>query len=94
MLYTIEHPKESIEAFAKDGIEFAYKYADVNFEEGYNNKVIMVRLPERKGIINTSSSANPNLAANVAPAKSKGTDVAVVLSALALLPEIIQVIKN
>lgn len=94
MLYSVEHPKESIEAFAKDGIEFAYKYANVNFEEGYDNKVVMVRLPERKGLASASTTINPNMAANVTAAKNKGTGAAVVLSALALLPEIIQVIKN
>jgi hypothetical protein len=94
LLYTVEYPKESIEAFAKDGIEFAYKYANVNFEEGYDNKVVMVRLPERKGIAKASTATNPSIASNVVPTKNKGTGAAVVLSALALLPEIIQVIKN
>lgn len=92
-LYAIEHPNQSIEAFAKDGIEFAYKYADVNFEDGYDNKVVMIRLPERKGI--TTSTKIPTTAATtVTQTKSKGAGAAVVLSALALLPEIIQVIKN
>ncbi|SHH48701.1 vWA domain-containing protein [Winogradskyella jejuensis] len=91
MLYAIEHPKESIEAFAKDGIEFAYKYANINFEEDYDNKVIMIRLPERKSTAN--NLVNP-VAATTATTKQKGNGTAIVLSALALLPEIIQVIKN
>ena len=94
MLYTVEYPKESIEAFAKDGIEFAYKYAKVNFEEDYDNKIVMVRLPERKGSATASIVSNPSMVSNVVPTKNKGTGAAVVLSALALLPEIIQVIKN
>ncbi|TCK69041.1 hypothetical protein DFQ05_0552 [Winogradskyella wandonensis] len=93
MLYAVEHPKESIEAFAKDGIEFAYKYADVNFEEDYDNKVIMIRLPERKVLGN--NSVKPSLATvATATTKQKGNGTAIVLSALALLPEIIQVIKD
>lgn len=91
ILYTIEHPKESIEAFAKDGIEFAYKYAEVNFEEDYDNKIIMVRLTERKS--RTEKIISPMTAASV-NTKQKGNEAAIVLSALALLPEIIQVIKN
>ncbi len=93
LLYTLEHPKKSIEAFAKDGIEFAYKYANINYEDDYENTVIMVRLPERKGIASVSV-ANANMAANAAPKNNKGAGAAVVLSALALLPEIIQVIKD
>lgn len=93
MLHVVEYPKENIEAFAKDGIEFAYKYANVNFQEGYGNKVIMVRLPERKNIA-TATTTSQNLVANATPKKNKGTGAAVVLSALALLPEIIQVIKD
>lgn len=93
MLYTVEYPKESIEDFAKDGIEFAYKYANVNFEDGYDNKVVMVRLPERKGAV-SAAVTNPNIIANAAPQKNNGTGTAIVLSALALLPEIITVIKN
>ncbi|MFD1063735.1 hypothetical protein ACFQ1Q_10805 [Winogradskyella litorisediminis] len=93
LLYAVEHPKESIEAFARDGIEFAYKYADVNYEEDYDNKVIMIRLPERKSSVASNLSATQN-AETLTTTKPKGTGAAVVLSALALLPDIIQVIKN
>lgn len=93
LLYTVEHPKKSIEAFAKDGIEFAYKYANINYVEDYDNTVIMVRLPERKDIAAVSMN-NTNIVANTTSKKNKGTGAAVVLSALALLPEIIQVIKD
>ncbi|RZN82911.1 MAG: hypothetical protein EVB11_06985 [Winogradskyella sp.] len=91
ILYTIEYPRESINAFAKDGIELAYTYAKNNYEEDYDNKVVMIRLPERKGSINSMQNS---VTANIAPTKQKGNGAAVVLSALALLPEIIQVIKN
>lgn len=93
LLYTVEHPKKSIKDFAKDGIEFAYKYANINYVEDYDNTVIMVRLPERKDIAAVSMN-NTNIVANTTSKKNKGTGAAVVLSALALLPEIIQVIKD
>ncbi|WP_188374725.1 hypothetical protein [Winogradskyella haliclonae] len=88
ILYTIEYPKESIKAFAKDGIELAYQYANEIYEEDYDNKVIMIRLPERQGIKPLAPLAN-NIAGN-----KKGNGTAIVLSALTLLPEIIAVIKN
>ncbi|WP_299114199.1 hypothetical protein [uncultured Winogradskyella sp.] len=91
ILYTVEYPKESIKAFAKDGIELVYQYANEIYEEDYDNKVIMIRLPERKTSIN---SIQNSVTANITPSKQKGNGAAVVLSALALLPEIIQVIKN
>jgi hypothetical protein len=92
ILYTIEYPKESIKAFAKDGIELVYKYADDSFEEDYDNKIVMIRLPERKS--SEDITQNPATAAKINATKQKGNGAAVVLSALALLPEIIQVIKN
>ena len=85
-----EYPKENIKAFGTDGIELAYQFVNDTYEEDYENKVIMVRLPER-------ASTRHNIASQLqstTQAKQKGNGTAVVLSALALLPEIISVIKN
>ena len=90
VLYAIEHPKANIDAFATDGIELAYQYAKESYEDNYENKVIMVRLPERKSEVR-NSIANLQPTATVKP---RGNGAAVVLSALALLPELISVIKN
>ena len=90
VLYAIEHPKANIDAFATDGIDLAYQYAKESYEDNYENKVIMVRLPERKSEVR-NSIANLQPTATVKP---RGNGAAVVLSALALLPELISVIKN
>lgn len=89
MLYTIEYPKQSIKAFGDDGIDMAYSNAKENYKQGYQNKVIMVRLPKRK----SNALATPVAKQSLQNSKS-GNGTAVVLSALALLPEIIAVIKN
>ncbi|RNC87104.1 MAG: hypothetical protein ED556_06680 [Winogradskyella sp.] len=88
LLHVIEYPKASIKAFGDDGIELAYKHAKENYEEDYENKVIMVRLPERQ------TTQPVALVAQNVNTKQNGNGAAVVLSALALLPEIISVIKN
>lgn len=90
IMNTIEYPKENIKAFGTDGIELAYQYVNDTYEFDYENKVIMVKLPER-------ASNRQNIASQLqstTQAKQKGNGTAVVLSALALLPEIISVIKN
>ena len=52
----------------------------------------MIRLLERKS--SEKITQNPATATNIKATKQKGNRATVVLSALALLPEIIQVIKN
>jgi hypothetical protein len=88
ILYTIEYPKESVKTFGDDGIDLAYAYTYENYKENYDNKIVMVRLPRRK------STSKPALASEHIQNSKKGNGTAVVLSALALLPEIIAVIKN
>lgn len=91
ILYALEYPKANIDAFATDGIELAYQFVNDTYEEDYENKVVMVRLPKREGYgtINNSVSSLQS-----STTKQKGNGTALVLSALALLPEIISVIKN
>lgn len=86
ILYAIEHPKTSIKTFGEDGIEIAYDYTKDNFVEDYENKVVMIRMPKR------SKNRGDKLISEAKP--KNGNGAAVVLSALALLPEIISVIKN
>ena len=88
ILHVIEYPKANIKAFAKDGIDLAYQYMNENYEDSYKNKLIIVRLPERQ-----LNNANVTHLEPIVT-KQKGNGAAVVLSALALLPEIISVIKN
>ncbi|WP_179345168.1 vWA domain-containing protein [Winogradskyella ursingii] len=86
MLYVIEHPKQSIKTIEKDGIELAYEFTKENFVEEAENSVVMVRIPNR--------SSEPVTTTNVQNTKTKKKSNSVVLTAIALLPEIIAVIKN
>ena len=88
LLYAIENPKSSIKTFEDDGIETAYAFTKENFIEDAENTVVMIRIPNRNSnsVVNASSL-------NAKQSKKKGNN-AVVLTAIALLPEIIAVIKN
>ena len=87
LLYVIEHPKSSVKTFEDDGIELAYEFAKENFIEDSENSVVMIRIPNRKSVVVKTESTEAKITSNK---KSN----AVVLTALALLPEIIAVIKD
>lgn len=87
LLYVIEHPKSSVKTFEEDGIELAYKFTKENFVEESENSVVMIRIPNRTSEVTKIEVTNT--------AKStKNKSNAVMLTAIALLPEIIAVIKN
>ncbi len=87
LLHVIEHPKSSVKAFEVDGIELAYKLAKDNFIEDSENEVVMIRMPNRKSeVIKTEVTETKK--------KNKTKSNAVVLTAIALLPEIIALIKE
>lgn len=86
LLYVIEHRKSSVKTF-KDGIELDYKFTKEDFIEDSGNSVVMIRLPNR-----TTDAARTETTANTKTNRKKNN--AVVLTAIALLPELIAVIKN
>ncbi|MBV7268323.1 hypothetical protein [Winogradskyella luteola] len=87
LLYVIEHLKSSIKTLEDNGIEIAYKFAEENFVEGTENSVVMVRIPDRKPEVAKTEATN-----TITTTKKKSN--AVVLTAIALLPELISVIKD
>ena len=87
LLYAIENPRSSITYIEDDGIELAYKIAKKNFTEDTESSVVMVRIPNAKQDVATEEFVKSNRA-------NKTQSNAVVLTAIALLPEIIKVIKN
>jgi glycerophosphoryl diester phosphodiesterase len=87
LLYTVEHPKSSVKSFEEDGIELAYSFANENFLEDAENSVVMIRIPNRTSEVSEVKTQNINK-------KVQKKSNAVVLTAIALLPEIISVIKN
>lgn len=87
-LYAIENPKSSIKTLKEDGIELAYEFADENFSENSENSVVMIRIPN-KGTEVAKTESSENITNN-----STKKNNAVVLTAIALLPELIAVIKD
>ncbi|WP_296384597.1 hypothetical protein [Winogradskyella sp.] len=87
LLYVIEHPKSSVKTFEEDGIELAYQFTKENFVEDSENSVVMIRIPNRKSeVVKTEATDTKKV--------TKKKSNAVVLTAIALLPEIIAVIKD
>lgn len=87
LLYVIEHLKSSVKTFEDDGIELAYKFAKENFVEDSENSVVMIRIPNRSSELVKTEAVDTKKTTNK---KSN----AVVLTAIAILPEIIAIIKN
>lgn len=87
LFYTIDNLKQSIKEFHEDGIALAYSYMEENFTEDMQHSVVMVRnsSPSSKLVTHASFSTKK---------QKKGNGNAVVLTAIALLPELISVIKD
>ena len=87
LLYLIENPKSSVKTLQVDGIELAYKLAKDNFIEDSENSVIMILVPNRKSeVIKTEATESKKM--------NKTKSNALVLKAIALLPEIRALIKE
>ncbi len=85
ILYVINNLKESIKELHEDGIELAYAHAKENFIEDAVNSVVMIRNP----------NAAKTIVSNAVETKtSKKKNNAIMLTAIALLPELIAVIKD
>ena len=94
LMYAIENPKSSIKFLETDGIELAYKNAKEKFTASSENSVVMIRIPKPKVAVQLRQKESV-VVENKAEAKpEKGRNSAVVLTAIALLPEIIKVIKD
>ncbi|MEM9681055.1 MAG: hypothetical protein AAF901_12105, partial [Bacteroidota bacterium] len=87
ILHVIENPKQSIKTFEADGVELAYEFAEEYFAHEAANTVIMIRMPNRQSTATSSVKTELNQT-------SKTKSNAVVITAIALLPELIAVIKN
>ena len=83
----------------REGIDLAYQYTIDNFEEGYENKVLILRnnsSASHRKLTNSSSSkkegSGSKAVSNVVPNTKLGGAIA--LTALSILPEILDIIKN
>lgn len=85
ILHTLSDLKGSISEFYKDGISLAYKKAEENYNEELENIVVMIRVNKK--------SENEIVDIEKRDKKKKKSN-AFLITALALLPELIELIKN
>jgi len=88
ILHTISDLKGSISEFYGDGISLGYKIAEDNYNEEIKNSVVMVRIDQKaKNEIVDIEKEEKKL-------KKKKKSQTLLITALALLPELINVIKK
>jgi len=85
ILHTLSDLKGSISEFYKDGISLAYKKAEENYNEELENIVVMIRVNKK---------AENEIVDIEKRDKKKKKSNAFLITALALLPELIELIKN
>lgn len=93
-LYTMEAVDDE-----SDGIDLAFQLANENYEEDYENRVLILRDNSNatKGkIANSKKLRNQEAASKEASSISPNTKLggAIALTALSILPEILDIIKN
>ena len=88
ILYTLGHLNTSIKELHADGIEVAYTHARENFDNEAQNMVVMIRNPNATTQVQTADNLTE------ISTKPKQKSNAILLTAIALLPEIISVIKD
>ena len=91
ILHTLIDLKGNIAEFYEDGISLAYKHAEENFDEAAYNSVVMIRLNQKaeNQVVNVEKEEKDKK-----DAKKKAKKNALLVTALAILPELIDLIKN
>ncbi|WP_417556872.1 hypothetical protein [Mesoflavibacter zeaxanthinifaciens] len=91
ILHALSDVKKNIIEEYEDGIEEAYSHANSSFNTKSHNILVMVRNPDAKVQTNETEEIVETLKAN--GAKTKDNSI-VLLTAISLLPELIEVIKK
>lgn len=91
ILHALNDVKKNIIEDYEDGIEEAYSHANTNFNTEAQNILVMVRNPDAKAETSETEEIVETLKAN--GAKTKDNSI-VLLTAISLLPELIEVIKK
>jgi len=94
VLHALNNVKDNLIENYDDGISQAYNFANNNFDEEVNNTVIMVRNPDAKEEVKTKSLNNDTVTQLEAKTSKNKNGSLVWLTAISLLPELIQVIKD
>lgn len=88
ILHTLSDLKGSISEFYNDGISLAYKTADDNYIEDLENSVVMIRIDQK------AQNEIVNIEEEEKKIKNKKKTSALLVTALTLLPEVINLIKD
>jgi hypothetical protein len=88
ILHTLSDLKGSISEFYNDGISLAYKTAEDNYNEELDNSVVMIRIDQK------AQNEIVNIEEEEKKIKNKKKTNALLVAALTLLPEVINLIKN
>jgi hypothetical protein len=91
ILHTLTDLKGSIAEFYSDGIALGYQHAEQNYNDTMQNIVVMIRMSIKaeSDIVDISKDEQ-----NAKKLKKKQKTNALLITALALLPELINVIKD
>lgn len=88
ILQTLSDLKGSISEFYNDGISLVYKTAEDNYNEELDNSVVMIRIDQK------AQNEIVNIEKEEKKIKNKKKTNALLVAALTLLPEVINLIKN
>ena len=91
LLYVINDFSSNLESKTKDGITLAYSYADEIYKENVENTVVMIRNPNGTKMSKSQNIAKTSINASV---ENKPKNNLVLLTAIAVLPELIAIIKD
>lgn len=91
ILNTLSDLKGNIAEFYQDGIALAYQQAEANFDDSMENTVVMIRMNNKadNDVVNIEKEEKDEK-----KAKKKEKGKLLLATALALLPELLDVIKN
>lgn len=88
ILHTLTDLKGNIAEFYKDGISLGYKHAEDNYADTSTNSLVMIRINSK------AENQIVDIHKEEKKEKKKKKGDALLVTALALLPEIIDIIKN
>ncbi len=91
ILHTLNDLKGNIAEFYQDGIALGYQHAETHYDDTMKNTVVMIRMNSKaeNDVVDVDKQKD-----DAKKAKKKDRGKVLLATALALLPELIEVIKN
>jgi len=92
LLNVINDFSSHLESKTNDGITLAYNYANETYKEGVVNTVVMIRNPHGSRVVTVQDVSNSSALEKAEVKKPKNSMI--LLTAIAVLPELIAIIKD